>query len=231
MPRAIQSVAILGLLLASTGCAYEINYTVKNNPEGGLVTFEIFDETDPNNEVPTHTDYVTDTGYHREEIDRPSVPYRVCVFLGDDFVVEEEFEGEAGATYDIQYDVGKNQVSVTRVKQGGSAANSTAGAAAKVGAAAKQTPAEAVQIFVQYIEAHVQSEADVMDLFGQLDTSGDGSLSIAEVKAANKANGLGIKGKNVKQGVTLLDGQYGDGDGELQIEELIAAYVDLVVNQ
>lgn len=230
MQRAIRSLAVLGLALMSTGCTKGINATcvVTGNPQGTEVKFQVYDVN--NDAFPVAESFTATTSEIDKAMDDWTTPCRVCVFINEEFLATADFDNVSMTQYQFEYDLGKNTVTVTELSSLWQGINSQK-AASQVRGTAKQTPAEAAQIIVQYIEDHVHSEADVSDLFGQLDLDGDGSLSLAEVKKANKAQHLGIKGKTVKQAVAALDDHYGDGDGSLQLEELIAAYIDMVVDQ
>lgn len=233
MLRAIRLLAFLGLTLLSTGCGATFKFTVKNDPNGCIpVTFQVYDSSNDN----LIMNLAGVTGSAQDSL--PAAVFTggikihcrvVAIDSGHTYgpvFVDVEDDDTVSFTYDMKT---HKFVESLASKAARATAKAEAKAAAEVGAE-KQTVGQAINILVQFIQANVQNEADIMALFNEIDTNQDGSIDLHELKAANKANSLGIKGKNVKKGILMLDDQYGDGDGALQLQEIIDAYVDLVVN-
>lgn len=221
--RMCQWVFLIVLASSGVGCSKPLfKFNVVGDPSA-IQGFMVFD-TDADCFIVSSVGPYTDTQEYRFAVDFHCV---VKVVRADGSTQESQsflMKHGTDPVVTVTYDVATDTLTVN-------APPPAAARGARQGpvTASKQGVNQALQVLIHFLQVNVQSPEDIEPFFEQVDADGSGGLSLKEVKAAAKTGPEKVKGKFIKQGVVYLDDTYGDGDGELQLEELVAAYLDLAV--
>lgn len=234
MRSCCQSLSLAAFVLSLAGCnQVEFNFVVVGDPNA-VKAFAALDDKHKCVLLVADSPFPQKVNYEIAE----SVRCRVQVELADGRIKSAEpiwlvstFGGvdrhffKLTATYNVDTDTLTTELVDVTPPKASASAKQPVSASKQTVSASKQTANQALQVLVHFLQVNIQSPDDILPVFEEMDADGSGGLSLAEVKAAVAQSPEPVKGKYVKKGFRHLEETYGDGDGELQLEELVDAYL------